>query len=137
MATLESQGVTIGIGDSGSPVTYTTIGEMTDISGPDGSAPEYDRTTLTSTAREYRMGLHDEGNISLSGFYDPNDTGQSEAQTARKNRTLKEFKITETDSPATEHTFQGYVTGFSLSRSVDQDVTLSITIRITGDVTTS
>ncbi len=138
MATLESQGVTIGVGDTGSsPISYTDIGELTDINGPDGSAPEYDVTNLSSEAREYRMGLHDEGTISLSGFYDPNDTGQSECQTARKNRTKKAFKITEADSPPTEHTFEGYVTGFSMSRAVDQSVSLSIAIRITGDVTTS
>jgi hypothetical protein len=136
--TLEAQGVTIGLDDaSASPLSYTTITGLTDINGPDGSAPEYDITSLASTAREYRMGLHDEGNITLSGFYNPDDTGQTEAQTARKNRTKKSFKVSESDSPETTHTFDGYVTGFSIGRSRDQVATVDITIRITGDVTTS
>lgn len=136
--TLEAQGVTIGLDTAtDSPLSYTTIGGLTDINGPDGSAPEYDITSLSSTAREYRMGLHDEGNITLSGFYNPDDTGQTAAQTARKARTLMAFQISESDSPATTHTFEGYVTGFSIGRSRDQVATLDITIRITGDVTTT
>ena len=54
---LESQGMTIARGDGASPESFTTIPEVRAISGPDGSANQIDTTDLSSSAKEFRMGL--------------------------------------------------------------------------------
>jgi hypothetical protein len=115
------------------PVTYTEIGEVTDFSGPDGSASEIDVTHLRSTAKEFLMGLPDEGNISLSINWDQSDLGQAAIAAARTARTEETFKITYSDGSTA--TFDGYVLGLTSSGSIDGKVDGSITIRITGAVT--
>ena len=115
------------------PVAWTEIGEVTDFSGPDGTASEIDTTHLQSTAKEFLMGLPDEGSISLSINWAPTDTGQLAVVAARKARTEKDFKITYSDDSTA--TFKGYVLGLSSSGSVDGKIDGSVTIRITDEVT--
>jgi hypothetical protein len=115
------------------PVTWTTIGEVTDFSGPDGSASEIDVSHLTSTSKEFIMGLPDEGSLSLSVNWDTSDSGQDACATARAARTEEDFKITYSD--ASTATFTGYVTGMSSSGGVDGKVSGSISIRITDSIT--
>jgi hypothetical protein len=135
MSTLQTQGTTIAIETSDSPSTFGTIGEVKSISGPSGSAPEIDTTNLSSTAREFNMGLPDEGNISISCSYDPDDTNQALCRTKRNSQVSGNFKITCADSPATTITFTAYVTEWSLSFDIDAVATLTIGLRLTGAVT--
>ena len=114
------------------PVEWTEIGEVTDFSGPDGTASEIDTTHLQSTAKEFLMGLPDEGTISLSINWAPADTGQLAVKAARKARTKKDFKITYSDKSTAS--FKGYVMGLSTDAAVDDKVNGSITLRVTGEV---
>lgn len=114
------------------PVAWTAIGEVTDFSGPDGTASEIDITHLQSTAKEFLMGLPDEGSISLSINWAPADTGQLAVKAARKARTKKDFKITYSDKSTAS--FKGYVMGLSTDAAVDDKVNGSITLRVTGEV---
>ena len=115
------------------PVAWTEIGEVTDFSGPDGTASEIDTTHLQSTAKEFLMGLPDEGNFTLSINWEPSDTGQAAAIAARKARAEKNFKVTYSDDSTA--TFKGYILGLSSSGAVDGKIDGSITIRITDEVT--
>lgn len=124
-------------GGTATPQTYTEIAEVVDFDGPGGSASVIDASHLKSTAREKRMGLPDEGQFSLSVNWIPTDTGQSAVRTARSNRSLKGFRITYTDAAGTIQTFNGYVLQFSSSGSVDAKVDGSITIEISGAVSTT
>jgi hypothetical protein len=135
MSTLQTQGTTIAIETSDSPETWGTIGEVKSIAGPSGSAPEIDITNLASTAREFNMGLPDEGTITLSCNYDPDDTNQAACRTARNAQTLSSFKITCSDSPATTITFSAYVTEWGLNFDIDAVATLTISLRLTGAAT--
>ena len=132
---LESQGMTIGLGDAASPELYTTISEVSDISGPDGSASEIDATDLSSTAKEFKVGLKDEGQVSLTLNYIPADTQHAALRTARNNRTLNNYRITFTDSPQTTWTFAAYVLGFSISNGIDGLTQGSVSLRISGAIT--
>lgn len=134
---LETQGVTLKIGDGASPEVFTAISEIIDFTGPGGQAAVIDVTSLDSTAREKRMGLPDEGQFTFNGILLPDDTGQSALRTARTGRTLKNFKLTLTDSPATTLSFSAYVLGFENSGGVDDVLRLSVTLEITGPVTWS
>ncbi len=136
MATVQTQGTTIGFGNGdGPPETFDTIGEVRSISGPDGQAPEIDVTTLGSTAREFNMGLPDEGTITLTCHYDPADTEQTNLRTARSGQTLNNFQIECADTSSTTLTFAAYVLRFSHAFEIDNVAMLEITLRITGGVT--
>ena len=115
---LESQGMTLGRGDAASPEVFTTIPEATNFSGPGGSAAVIDVTDLSSTAKEKRMGLNDEGQLSFTINYIPANTVHAGLRADRTARTLRVFRLTFTDSPNTLWTFSAYVTGFAVDNAV-------------------
>lgn len=135
---LEAQGMTIARGDGASPEVFTTIPEIKSFTGPSGSASIIDVTDLSSAAKEKRMGLKDEGQISFNMSYIPSDTVHAALRADRSNRTLRNFQMTFTDaSPATVWDFQAYVTGFSVSGGVDGVVESSVTLEISGEIVES
>lgn len=134
---LESQGMTIKRGDGATTEVFTTIPEVRSINGPDGSASEIDVTDLSSTAREFRMGLKDEGSITLDMMYIPANTVHAGLRADRASRTLRNFKLQFTDVPATTWSFAAYVQGFSVANDVDGVTTASVTLRISGSITES
>lgn len=135
MAQLDTQGVVIKRGDGASPEVFTTIGEVNSIQGPGGSATTIDVTNLSSTAKNKKMGLIDEGQVTLEMKLDTADTAQTGLRTDRSNKTLRNFQIVLTDSPATTISFAAYVMSFALATAVDDVVTASVTLEIDGLVT--
>ena len=136
MAALKSQGVGIYLSDDASPEVFTEIPDVMSISGPDGSASEIDVTALDSTAKEWLMGLPDEGTVSLELIWggETSNTQQVALRSARAAQSIKHFQIKLTDSPQSTYDFQAYVTGWSLSAGVDDAVKSNVTLRITGAV---
>jgi hypothetical protein len=135
---IEAQGCEIKRGGGGSPETFTTIPEIKSFSGPGGSASILDVTSLQSTAKEKRVGLKDEGQLSLTINYNPDNTVHAGLRTDRSNRTLRNFQIVFTDgSPATTWSFSAYVSGFSVQGAVDAIVEATVTLEISGDITES
>ena len=135
MAVLKSQQSEIRIGDTASPIAYTKISQTVSITGPDGSAAEVDTTALDSLAKNYFMGLPDEGSVQFECIHDPSDTQHELLRSVRAAQTETGFQIALTDSPQTTYTFMGYVTGFSLSLGIDDATKASYTVRINGAVT--
>lgn len=135
MANLKSQGCGIFLSDLASPEVYTEIAQVVSISGPDGSASEIDVTALDSTAKEFLMGLPDEGNVTFEVIHDPSDTQHDQLRTARAAQTESHFSIRLSDSPQTQYNFNGYIVGFAMSLGTDDAVKASYTVRITGSVT--
>jgi hypothetical protein len=134
MATLESQGATLAISVGTSPTSFTTIANVIDVSGPGGSASVIDITNLASVAREKRMGLPDEGQVTFNVQLDPDNATHQAVRDARKNRTECQFRITLTDSTPTTLIFNGFVLNFSVSLAVDDVVKAAITIEVNGAV---
>lgn len=134
---LDSQGLTIARSPNppASPEVYSTIPEVSNISGPGGQANEIDVTDLSSTAKEFRMGLQDEGSITLDINYIPQNAVHAALRTDRANQTLSSYRITFTDSPMTTWTFTAYVLGFEVSNGVDDVTKASITLRVSGSIT--
>lgn len=122
----------MGTATVATPLEWLEIGEVTDWDGPGGSATMYETTHLRSEAKEKKIGLMDEGQLSLTINWEPSDLGQQEARQARADRTEKSFRLTYTDN--TTATFNGYVMGMSSSGGVDNKVSGSITIEISGPV---
>lgn len=133
---IRSQGMTIGVSDLSSPVTYTTIDGVVSIAGPTGTATVIDTTDLSSTAKEKLIGLRDWGSVTLGMKFDPSDATHAAFKTDLGSATSKSYQITFTDaSPSTTWTFSGYVTGFGPNAAVDAVVGADLTIEISGDIT--
>ncbi|HOD72243.1 MAG TPA: phage tail tube protein [Deltaproteobacteria bacterium] len=129
----DSTGFTgMGSAAAATPLAWLEIGEVTDWDGPGGSATMYETTHLQSEAKEKKIGLMDEGQLTLSINWEPSDAGQQAAREARAARTEKSFRLTYTDNSTA--TFDGYVMGMSSSGGVDSKVSGSITIEISGPV---
>lgn len=132
---LESQGMVLKIGNGLSSETFTTIKEIKTFSGPGGSATVIDVSDLSSTAREKRMGLNDEGQLSFTINYIPSDTQHALLRTQRASRDLTSFQLVFTDAGNTTWDFSAYVNGFSVSGAVDGVVEANVTLEISGSIT--
>ena len=134
---VESQGtvIAIGAGDATTVLpatdTFADIGEVQTWDGPSGSASVIDVSHLASTRREKRMGLADEGQVSMTFNRVFSDAGQASALTARADRELRNFTITFSDG--TVGSFTGYVLEFSTSGGVDAVVAGTMTVEVSGE----
>lgn len=137
MATTLSQGTLLKIGDGASPEVFSTIEQLVSISGPDGEAPVIPVTNLSSTAVEKRLGLKDEGNISVSGFWDAASTTHALLKSKFDSGAAVNFSLTFADSPATVLTFSAFVQTFNRPVAVDEVVGLEFTLVVSGAVTES
>ena len=120
---------------------FTAIGEITGFSGPSGNAVVIDVTNLASTAKEKLIGIRDEGNITLDvNFNTSADQYQVALKDDRASRTKRIFdiKLNDTSTVAGSQPsamyFDGYVTGFSITGSVDNAVKGSIAIELTSAI---
>ena len=129
-----AQGTKFAVSPNSSPPVFADIPEIRSIGGPDGSAPTIDVTDLDSTAREYVLGLKDEGSFSLGVMYIPANAVHTTLRNAWANRTQLRFRVTFTDSGTTVWEFNGFVTGFSQSAAVDTVVEATVGIKITGSI---
>lgn len=134
---LKSQGIDFQMGDGGGTEVFATINEVMSISGPGGSAAVIDVTDLKSTAKEKRMGLQDEGQITLEINYIPTDTKHALLRTAKADGDPRNFRIIFTDAGTTQWDFAALVTGFAVSAAVDDVVKASVTLEVTGAITES
>jgi len=134
---LQSQGMVIQISDAASPEVYTTIAEVMSIDGPGGSAAVIDVTDLSSTAKEKRAGLQDEGQVSFDMNYLPTNTQHILLRPQRAGALVTNFRILFTDSPQTTWSFSALVLGFSISNAGDDVTKAAVTLEVTGAVVAS
>lgn len=129
---ITAQGITIArMGSS----AFEAIPNVVSFQGPGGQASVIDVTNLASTAKEKRVGLRDEGSLSLTLHFDPDNAVHQGLRNDRANRTRQAFRITFTDEDPTQWTLNGYVTQFSVQGGVDAVLEASVTIEIDGDIT--
>lgn len=133
---IPAQGSTFAIDTaiSGDP-SYTAVKNIKTYSGFDGSASEIDVTNLDSEAKEFRIGLEDNGQFTIELDRDFSDFGQIALLAARDSQASKNFKLTLSNGENAK--FIGFVKKFSLNGGVDQVVKGSVDIRISGPVTWS
>lgn len=136
---LEAQGMDLKMGNAESPEVFTSISEITSISGPGGQAAVKDVTDLLSTAKAKRMGLPDEGQLAFDINYIPSDSQHSALRAARAARDKVNFQLVFTDdSPSTVWSFSAFVTGFSIQGvEVDGTVGAKVTLEITEAIVES
>ena len=133
MSNLKSQGCALFKGDTASPIAYTEVGQVSNISGPDGSTGETDVTNLASVIKEFIPSLPDMGTVSCEASWDHADASNQHAAISVDflAQTTGHWQIRLSDSPRTVIAFQGFPNSFSTSIGVDEKVGLSFGVRIT------
>lgn len=113
----------------------TTIAQVRDITGPGLSLDTIDVTTHDSTDawREFIAGLKDGGEVSLDIVFDPDNASQTNFRTDLDARTINTWSITLTDSSPAIITFSALVTEFEPSMAVEDELSASVTLKITGE----
>lgn len=132
---IDTTGLTITAGSAtATPVAWTTVGNWKSWSDLDGgTASELDVTNMASTAKEFRLGLVDSGEVSIELDDDPADAGQILLLAARQGSLSKQFKVTFPNTKTAS--FVAYVKKFSQAGGVDQVLKRQATLRISGPVT--
>lgn len=117
--------------------TYS-VGELTSIGGLSLSASPIETTTL-DTADGYRTfigGLRDGGEVSLSGFFDPDDTnGQQALLTNFNSGAAATFSVVFPAALSASWTFSGIVTAFATGADLEDAVTFEASIKVSGKPT--
>lgn len=112
--------------------TVAGVQSITGISS--GQSTEIDVTTLASTAKEFKVGLRDNGSFQITMVRNQDDAGQLELWNAQGSQASYTMVITLPTSTANVLTFTAFVTSFSSDISADDIVTGTATIRVTGAI---
>ena len=109
-----------------------TVAGLTSIGGLELSADTIDVTTLDSDGgyREFIAGFKDAGEVSLEGYLKL-DEGQQALYTLFESGAVEDFTIQFPDNLG-KWKFKGVVTGFSTSADLEDPLSFSATIQVSG-----
>ena len=131
----KSMGTTISCTVNSSPVL---IGALRAIREIHADSEAVDITTLDATdgCRVYAQGLKDMGEVTLEGFYEPTNQGQTALRTLYASGAAVPFTVTFPDASALS--FNAFVKSHAVgAASVDGAVGFTAVLRLTGGVTAS
>ena len=114
------------------------VADVLSISTPSVSTATIDTTNIGSIHRTFIAGTIDSGEMSLEIMYDPNsDTDIEDAwdNTATAAPVAKPCIITFADAGTATFEFSAILVGFSASVAIDDKVTASLTLRVSGAIT--
>ncbi len=129
-------GMEFGISVDG--VSYTPVGCVTGYSLDGAARSEIDTTCSTSTSKEFVFGLRDNGTLSLDIAYDPEGTGNALVKDSYASDVPYYFEVEYANSAGTSgtvKTFVGYVVAIGENGTVDDKISGTIEIKVTGDIT--
>jgi len=117
--------------------TYTTVLEVTDISGPNLSIDAVEVTSHDSASkfREFIAGLRDAGEVSFSVNWQPAATTHGNTSGllyVAKNGLTRLWQLIFSDSGTTTYEFYAFITDFSPSAPIDDKLSADITLKLTG-----
>lgn len=136
-ATIAKQ-VKLQRGDGATPTeAFTTIGEVTNLNGPPESAPQVDVTSFDSTAKEFRAGLVDGGEVTFDMNFVGENAQQQGLRTDLRAGTVRNFKLILPDravvADCTNVAFAAVVTNLSGPEAqVDGVIKQSCTLKVSG-----
>lgn len=121
--------------DSSSVPTYTTISNITTISGPSFTRETIDTTALDTSGgyRTFVTGFRDAGEITftMNFYYKGFDIMKDDFEAD----TEANYQIVLPDNYSTTITFDGLVTAMPLTIPPDDTITCDVTIKVSGEVT--
>jgi predicted secreted protein len=127
-------GTTLSIGED-APVT---VAGLTSIGGLELSADTIDVTTLDSDGgyREFIGGFKDGGEVALEGYFDPaTGKGQKELYDLFESGDTEAFVITFPAELGASWEFDGVVTAFGTGADLEDPLSFSCTIKVSGKPT--
>ncbi|MFZ5745277.1 MAG: phage tail tube protein [Pseudomonadota bacterium] len=133
---LKSQTTTVHISNENadstaySSATFAKIGEVSNIGAPSGEAADIDTTHLESAAKEYLVGLPDEGNIEIAMNAISGDPGHDELIAAKDDQSRRWVKITWSNGDIWY--IKGLVKKYTWSAGVDAKIEAASTFRLSG-----
>jgi hypothetical protein len=136
---LDSTGKTITAGTGTfTPTAYSAIGNIKSITDfESGSASEIDVTNLSSTAKEKRLGLVDNGGFSCAIHHNNADVGQAAAQARRLDGAPVNMKVILPSGTTPTASFSALIKKFSKNAAVDGVVEGSLDVTVNGAITWS
>src|SRR4029450_11001885 len=130
-----TQGSTITITVPAGTPLVAAIEDATSFTGPSFTRNEIDVTTLISTAKEYVLGLKDPGSFSIDVNYNIWDDPGQEAAWGQLNANVPiHVEVRVPGTPERGFDFDALVLNFEATSNVDDRMTGTITLRVTGDV---
>lgn len=117
--------------------TPVTVAGLTSIGGLDLSADTIDVTTLDSDGayREFIAGFKDAGEVSLEGYLELEaGKGQKELYDLFESGEVEDFTILFPNNMGSWQ-FKGVVTGFSTGADLEDPLSFSATIKVSGKPT--
>ena len=114
------------------------VGGLTSIGGLELSSDTIDVTTLDSNGgyREFINGFKDAGEVSVEGFfYGGSDAGQTSMYDLFESGASEEFTIAFPIETGASWEFNGLVTGFATSVDLEDPLSFSATIKVSGKPT--
>lgn len=137
-AAVKGVGTLLQVGDGASPEVFTTLSEVTSLSGPSIAAEEIEVTNMDSPNgfKEYITGLKDGGTVDFDCNW-IKSTSQTQIRDDITAGTTRNYKITFQTSPTTVALFTGLPLSMAFSADPNSAVTASLSVRISGDITWS
>ena len=112
----------------------TRIGSLRSISEIKADSEVVDVTTLDDSCKTYVQGMKDMGEVTLEGFFDADNAGQTALRTLYQSGDTVPFTVTFPDASAAS--FSAFVKSWSLgAASVDGAVGFTTVLRLCGGVT--
>jgi len=138
MAETESfnaQGSLLYIGTRAATPVWTLIGDVRSWTGPSGARTIIDATHLSSDAKEKRVGLADEGQVTFETAFAPGNAGHLALHAAKRDPLPNPFRLILADAEVEADRTIGRWTGFVLSLPVTIGVDALSTMPVTTEVT--
>ena len=114
------------------------VADVLSISTPSVTTATIDTTGIESVHRTFLAGTIDSGQMTLEIMYDPNaDTDLEDPwdNTATGAPVEKACIITFPDAGYSTFSFNAIIVGFSASVAIDEKITASITLQVSGAIT--
>lgn len=115
----------------------TPVAELSSIGGLELTAETIDKTSLDSDGgyREFMSGFKDAGEVSISGFFAPDDPGQAAVYAAFNSGATTACKIVFPSELGWEWNFNSVITAFSTSAELEEAVSFEATLKVSGEPT--
>ena len=113
------------------------IAELSKIGGLELSADTIDVTSLDSNGgyRTFIGGFKDAGEVSIEGFFNPGDVGQTAVYNAFQAGTNDNYTILFPSAFGASWVFTGVVTAFKTSADLEEAIGFEATIKVSGSPT--
>ena len=137
MATrVPAKGTVLSVGGASSNAAYSPQAQVRSIGDLGGDAGEIDCTDLASTAKEFLMGLPDNGECPVTLAFDPATAAHVAFFTRHTTQELTYYKVILADVGVMEWKFRAYVKGFKITGMTPDNLIEAVaTLRLSGAIT--